>query len=311
MVLNFVPDGKQKAMSAISHKIDAKQLAVGKPGAEPANKKAKPQNVGEDGEVKLSKKDLKKAANKEKKQAAKAANKDGAKNEEGGDNKQKGKDAATAKKQEKPKAAEPKKADAQDPNALKKMQDLEVRLSAGNQFLCGHQPSMDDKEALAVVQRDLLDAFKFPHLYGWFHLVSMFTEPVQNSWARVEAGASSSAKKPAAKKADDDDLDLFGSDDEDDAAAAEALKKKAAEAKAKKDKPKKVVIAKSLVLFEVKPYEAETKMADMAAEILKITMDGLWWKTEWKTEPIAFGVEKLIIGCTVEDDKVSVDDLQE
>jgi translation elongation factor EF-1beta len=116
--------------------------------------------------------------------------------------------------------------------------------------------------------------------------------------------------KKEAKK-DDDDLDLFGSDDEDDAAAAEALKKKAAEAKAKKDKPKKVVIAKSLVLFEVKPYEAETKMADMAAEILKIEMDGLWWKTEWKTEPIAYGVEKLIIGCTVEDEKVSVDDLQE
>jgi translation elongation factor EF-1beta len=119
-------------------------------------------------------------------------------------------------------------------------------------------------------------------------------------------------KKPAAPaKKDDDELDLFGSDDEDDAAAAEALKKKAAEAKAKKDKPKKVVIAKSLVLFEVKPYEAETKMADMAAEILKIELDGLWWKTEWKTEPIAYGVEKLIIGCTVEDEKVSVDDLQE
>jgi len=82
-------------------------------------------------------------------------------------------------------------------------------------------------------------------------------------------------KKPApvaeTKKDDDvDEDDLFGDDDEDDKAAQEELKKKAAEAKAKKDKPKKVVIAKSLVLFEVKPYEAETKMEDMAKEILKI-----------------------------------------
>jgi len=40
-------------------------------------------------------------------------------------------------------------------------------------------------------------------------------------------------------------------------------------------------------------------------------MDGLFWKTEYKKEPIAFGVFKLLIGVTVEDAKVSVDDLQE
>lgn len=40
-------------------------------------------------------------------------------------------------------------------------------------------------------------------------------------------------------------------------------------------------------------------------------MDGLLWKTEFKKEPIAFGIFKIIIGATVEDEKVSVDDLQE
>ena len=40
-------------------------------------------------------------------------------------------------------------------------------------------------------------------------------------------------------------------------------------------------------------------------------MDGLVWKTEFKKEPVAFGVFKIIIGCVVEDEKVSVDDLQE
>ena len=40
-------------------------------------------------------------------------------------------------------------------------------------------------------------------------------------------------------------------------------------------------------------------------------MDGLYWKTQYRKDPIAYGIEKLIIGVTVEDDKVSVDDLQE
>lgn len=39
-------------------------------------------------------------------------------------------------------------------------------------------------------------------------------------------------------------------------------------------------------------------------------MDGLEWKTEYKKEPIAFGVHKLVVGCVIEDEKVSTDDLQ-
>jgi translation elongation factor EF-1beta len=40
-------------------------------------------------------------------------------------------------------------------------------------------------------------------------------------------------------------------------------------------------------------------------------MDGLFWKTEYKKEPIAYGVNKLVIGCVIEDAKVSTDDLEE
>lgn len=76
-------------------------------------------------------------------------------------------------------------------------------------------------------------------------------------------------------------------------------------------KKKGVLIPKSLIVFEVKPYEAETDLDALAQEILKIEMDGLTWKTEFKKEPIAYGVFKLHIGCVIEDDKVSTDDLQE
>jgi len=36
-------------------------------------------------------------------------------------------------------------------------------------------------------------------------------------------------------------------------------------------------------------------------------MDGLYWKTEWKREPVAYGIFKIVIGATVEDEKVSTD----
>ena len=57
-------------------------------------------------------------------------------------------------------------------------------------------------------------------------------------------------------------MDLFGDDDEDD---AEAAKKAAAAAKEKaKGKKKKEVIAQSLVMFEVKPYDADTDLDALA-----------------------------------------------
>lgn len=52
-------------------------------------------------------------------------------------------------------------------------------------------------------------------------------------------------------------------------------------------------------------------MDKLAEEVLKLKEDGVIWKTEYKKEPIAFGVHKLCIGCVIEDEKVSTDDLQE
>ena len=71
------------------------------------------------------------------------------------------------------------------------------------------------------------------------------------------------------------------------------------------------MIAQSLVLYEVKPLESDTDLDALAQRILAIKGDGIYWKTEYKKEPVAFGIFKLIIGVTVEDDKVSVDELQE
>lgn len=78
--------------------------------------------------------------------------------------------------------------------------------------------------------------------------------------------------------------DLFGDDIvEEKPKELTAGQKKAAEMKAKakadaaKKKVKKPVIAKSSVMFEVKPLDDTTNLDDLYAKINTITMDGLVW----------------------------------
>ena len=60
-------------------------------------------------------------------------------------------------------------------------------------------------------------------------------------------------------------------------------------------------------MIEVKPCDDETDLDALASRILAVEIDGLVWKTEYKKEPIAYGIFKLIIGFVIEDEKVSVD----
>merc|ERR1712176_1635395 len=77
-------------------------------------------------------------------------------------------------------------------------------------------------------------------------------------------------------------------------------------------KKKKEVIAMSLVLLEVKPMDDKTDLDALAKQIFStFTQEGLYWKTEYKKVPVAFGIFKLIIGFSLEDEKVSVDDVVE
>jgi len=124
-------------------------------------------------------------------------------------------------------------------------------------------------------------------------------------------GGKKAAPVAAAAAAAEDEFDPFAEDADADAAAAEAMKAKGAAAKAGAAKVKAPVIAKSIIVWEVKPNSDETDLDALAAKILAIEMDGLFWKTEFKKEPIAYGVSKIIIGAVVEDAKVSTDDVQD
>lgn len=71
-----------------------------------------------------------------------------------------------------------------------------------------------------------------------------------------------------------------------------------------------VLVAKSNIILDIKPWDDETDMKQMETEVRKISMEGLLWGAA-KLVPLAFGIHKLQISCVVEDELVSVDLLQE
>merc|ERR1712048_56564 len=159
----------------------------------------------------------------------------------------------------------------------------------------------------------------FPNVAAWFAKMSKLPVVARTAgYIKMKGGAPSSApqaaaagkagkqkggkqeakkeeKKPAKKEeaADEDDFDPFADDGEEDEDEQAARLQKIAD-QANKGKKKKVDLDK------------------LAKEVIAdVKMDGLEWKTEYKKEPVAFGVFKIVIGCVVEDEKVSVDDISE
>merc|ERR1712088_641684 len=133
--------------------------------------------------------------------------------------------------------------------------------------------------------------------------------------ARVDKLDGGKAPAPAAKAApapaeDDDDVDLFGSDEESDDEEKKRITEERLKAYHEKKAKKPKVIAKTSVLFDVKPWDDETDMDAMLKEVKTIEMEGLVWGAS-KLVPVGYGINKLQVMCVVEDDKVSIDELSE
>lgn len=109
---------------------------------------------------------------------------------------------------------------------------------------------------------------------------------------------------------DSDSVDLFGSESEEEDAEHIRIREERLANYAAKKATKTAIIAKSSILLDVKPWDDETDLKAMEAEIRKITLDGLLWGAS-QFKPVAFGIQKLTISCVVEDEKVSLDWLTE
>merc|ERR1712106_1207519 len=128
----------------------------------------------------------------------------------------------------------------------------------------------------------------------------------------LEGGKPAAAVPKAAAPADDDDddVDLFGSEDEEEDEEKKRITEERLKAYHEKKSKKPQVIAKTSVLFDVKPWDDETDHAKMLEACESITKDGLVWGAS-KIVPIGYGIKKLQIMCTVEDAKVSIEELGE
>ncbi|KAJ3334003.1 Translation elongation factor 1 beta [Blyttiomyces sp. JEL0837] len=159
------------------------------------------------------------------------------------------------------------------------------------------------------------DATKYPHAARWYSHIKFHggkTAKFPGTKKAASAyGPDAAAAAPAAKADDDEnDIDLFGDDDEEEDAEKAALTAQRLKEYHEKKANKPKTIAKSMVILDVKPWDDETDMKAMEENVRSIQMDGLVWGTG-KLVAIGYGIKKLQITCVVEDEKVSVDDLQE
>ncbi|PSR79373.1 hypothetical protein BD289DRAFT_442475 [Coniella lustricola] len=165
------------------------------------------------------------------------------------------------------------------------------------------------------------DAAKYPNAARWYKHIASYedefatlsgdaTKPYTVYGPEESELTVNPAKAPAAADDDDEDVDLFGSDDEEeDAEAARIRDERLAEYKKKKEGKTKPA-AKSIVTMDVKPWDDETDMAELESSVRSIEKDGLVWGAS-KLVPVGYGVRKLQINLVVEDEKVSLDELQD
>ncbi|OBZ74660.1 Elongation factor 1-beta [Grifola frondosa] len=152
------------------------------------------------------------------------------------------------------------------------------------------------------------DASGYPHVARWFSHIKSYASEHASLPGSSKAGEAFFGSAAAAEE-DEDEVDLFGSDEEEDAEAERIKAERVAAYNIKKAaKPK--TVAKSVVTFEVKPWDDETDMAELEKAVRSIEMEGLVWGAS-KLVPIGYGIKKLQITLVVEDELVSLDELQE
>eukprot|EP00243_Klebsormidium_subtile_P003315 TRINITY_DN16670_c0_g1_i1.p1 TRINITY_DN16670_c0_g1~~TRINITY_DN16670_c0_g1_i1.p1 ORF type:complete len:264 (+),score=105.27 TRINITY_DN16670_c0_g1_i1:62-793(+) len=207
------------------------------------------------------------------------------------------------------------------------LKELDTYL-APKSYITGYQASRDDLAVYAALS-GAPDASKYVNAARWYsHVTALLGHNFTGAATGVSIGGSSAAPAakaaapaapapktpaPAAPKAaapaaddddDDDDVDLFGEETE------EEKKAKADREAAAKASGKKKVIGKSSILLDVKPWDDETDMKKLEAAVRAVKKDGLVWGGS-KLLPVGYGINKLNILMTIEDEKVSIDELIE
>lgn len=188
-------------------------------------------------------------------------------------------------------------------------------------YVTGYTLSEDDKTELKALS-GFPNQASHPNSYRWAKHITALTG------LRVAAGSAATAAAPAAPvqaatESKADDLNLFDDDEDGETAEEraatqarkarmEAARKLKEEKDAKEGKKKKVKeVEKSLVVLEVKPWEADTDLEAVWKKIIEFQKEGLNWGATFKLEPVAFGVKKLVMTATIVDSLIVLDDITE
>jgi len=186
-------------------------------------------------------------------------------------------------------------------------------------YIVGYTATQADVKVFQAL-KEAPSVAKYPHARRWYNHVASFepefaTLSGDSSKAYTAYGPDATtlpvnpAKAPAAAE-DDDDIDLFGSDDEEEDAEAVRIREERLAEYNKKKAGKVKPAAKSVVTLDVKPWDDETDMKLLEAHVRSVEKDGLVWGLS-KLVPVGYGVSKLQITLVIEDDKISLDELQE
>merc|ERR1711936_85098 len=177
---------------------------------------------------------------------------------------------------------------------------------AEHSYIEGYVPSQADTavfEALSGSPKS-----DTPHALRWYNHIKSFAAGMKQFPKASKDGAAYTSG--AAGADEDDDVDLFGSDEEEDDEEKKRITEERLAAYHAKKAKKPKVIAKTNVLFDVKPWDDETDMEAMKKACVSIEMDGLLWGAS-KLVPVGYGINKLQLMCVVEDEKVSIEELSE
>jgi len=198
--------------------------------------------------------------------------------------------------------------------------------------LISYTPSQADVAVFKALSQDL----GYPNVARWYKHIKSYeaefsTLSGSSSAGAIFTGEAAPAPAPVEKKeeeAGDDDIDLFGSDEEVDAEAERVKAERVAAYNAKKaNKPKTIAKVRdprisltlpsvdadgmqSVVTLEVKPWDDETDLEALERSVRSVEQEGLVWGSS-KLVAVGYGIKKLQITLVIEDELVSLDELQE
>jgi elongation factor 1-beta len=162
-------------------------------------------------------------------------------------------------------------------------------------YVTGCVPSLADVDIYKSFNGVRPEA-KWVHISRWYsHLTKLGADP--RAWPaewRIEE------KQENVENEEAEELDLFGEETEDD--RNEREKRKTAGTKLSTGPA-----PASAVIFDIKPWDEETDMAELEAQVRKIELPTLEWKASERI-PVVSTIEALRILCHFNDDMFAVEE---